>query len=51
MRFAQTLERACLDCIEAGLVTADLAPLCGAASALDTEGFLAAVRRRLEELL
>ena len=49
--FARKLEQACTDCIEAGIVTGDLAPLCGAESHRDSEGFLAAVRKRLEELL
>ncbi len=51
VRFAKNLEQACTDTIEAGLVTGDLAPLCGAETWLSSEDFLKAVRRRLEELL
>ena len=49
--FARKLEQACTDTVEAGIVTGDLAPLCGADSYLDSEGFLSAIRKRLEELL
>jgi isocitrate dehydrogenase len=46
--FADKLEAACLDCIESGLMTADLAPLadCGA-TVLNSAGFLSAVAERL----
>ncbi len=49
--FAGKLERACLDTIESGVMTRDLAGLWekGAATTVDTEGFLVAVRDRLEE--
>ena len=49
--FAGKLERACLDTIESGVMTRDLAGLWekGEATPVDTEGFLAAVRDRLEE--
>ena len=48
--FADALEKACLDTIEAGAMTKDLAALCGDGDvrALDTEDFLKEIRSRLE---
>ncbi len=48
--FAARLEQAVLDTIEGGVMTGDLASLCrdGDVRAVDTEGFLRAVRERLE---
>ena len=48
--FADKLEKACLDTIDAGVMTGDLAVLCRDPDVqrVDTEGFLAAIRRRLE---
>ena len=50
MRFADTLETACLDTIDAGTMTGDLAQLCGC-TGVNTEAFLKAVRTRVEETL
>ncbi len=48
--FAEALEKACLDTIEAGAMTKDLAALCKDSDvrALDTEEFLGEIRTRLE---
>ena len=50
VRFADTLERACLETIDAGTMTGDLAQLCGCAG-VNTETFLQTVRIRVEETL
>lgn len=50
MRFADALETACLDTIDAGTMTGDLAQLCGC-TGVTTEAFLKAVRTRVEETL
>lgn len=50
MRFADVLETACLDTIDAGTMTGDLAQLCGC-TGVSTEAFLKAVRTRVEETL
>ena len=50
MRFADTLETACLDTIDAGTMTGDLAQLCGC-TGVNTDAFLKAVRTRVEEAL
>ncbi|MBS1402050.1 MAG: NADP-dependent isocitrate dehydrogenase [Oscillospiraceae bacterium] len=50
MRFADVLETACLDTIDAGTMTGDLAQLCGCMG-VTTEAFLKAVRTRVEETL
>lgn len=50
MRFAGTLEAACLDTINAGTMTGDLAQLCGC-TGVNTEAFLKAVRKRVGETL
>ena len=49
--FADRLERAVLDTIEGSVMTADLAALCSDADVVkaDTEGFLKAIRAKLEE--
>ncbi len=52
--FAKALEKACLDTIEAGTMTKDLAGLVTPGSpvnAVNTSAFLAAVRKRLEQAL
>lgn len=51
--FAEKLERACIETIESGIMTQDLAGLWekGEVKTVDSEGFLAAVRDRLEEQL
>ncbi len=48
--FASRLERACVETIEGGVMTKDLAGLweTGEANVVTTEGFIAAVRERLE---
>jgi len=46
--FARRLEKATLDTVESGVMTGDLASLCGAAS-VDSLAFLRAVRARLEQ--
>jgi len=48
--FADRLERAVLDTIEEGVMTADLAALCEGQDVekVDTEGFLRAIRRKME---
>ncbi len=48
--FAEKLERVCLETIESGVMTGDLAALWekGEPKLVDTEGFLRAVRERLE---
>ena len=45
--FAERLESACIDTIASGIVTGDLAPLCGR-KPVDTMTFLSAVRKRME---
>lgn len=51
-RFAKTLERACLDTIEAGIMTGDIAPLCDEkVTAVDTDAYFSAVSQRLAQLL
>ena len=49
--FADRLERAVLDTVEGGVMTADLAALCSDDDVVkvDTEGFLKAIRTKLEE--
>lgn len=49
-RFADRLEAACIDTVESGVMTKDLAGLCTGTvrETPDTEGFIAAIRRRLE---
>ena len=51
--FAAALERACLDTIDSGVMTGDLAALAAGDGIrrADTAGFIAAVRERLETLL
>ena len=51
--FAAALERACLDTIDSGIMTGDLAALAAGDGIrrADTAGFIAAVRERLETLL
>ncbi len=51
--FADKLEKAVLDTIEGGVMTADLAALCtdGDVVKVDTEGFLKAIREKLEASL
>ena len=51
--FAAALERACLDTIDSGVMTGDLAALAAGDDIrrADTAGFIAAVRERLEALL
>ena len=53
IRFADKLDRACLETIESGVMTQDLAALCSldATETPDTAGFIAAVRKRLENAL
>jgi len=56
VRFAETLERVCVECVEQGQMTKDLALLIHGADLKDehwltTEGFLEAVDRRLREAL
>ncbi len=48
--FAARLERACVETIEGGVMTKDLAGLweAGEANVVTTEGYIAAVRERLE---
>jgi isocitrate dehydrogenase len=48
--FADKLEKAVLDTIEGGVMTADLAALCQGEDVrrADTEGFLRAIRMKLE---
>lgn len=50
VHFADTLERACLDTINAGTMTGDLAQLCGC-TGVSTEAFLQAVRARVAAAL
>jgi isocitrate dehydrogenase len=51
-RFAGTLERVCVDTVEAGAMTKDLAILVGPEQAwLTTEEFLAALDRNLKQAL
>ena len=51
--FADTLEKACIETIEAGTMTKDLASLWekGTPNVVTTDGFLAAVRQRLEKAM
>ncbi len=47
--FADNLERACLDTVESGIMTGDLAPLCDTpVEAVDTDTFMEAVRAQLD---
>ena len=47
--FADNLERACLDTVESGIMTGDLAPLCDTpVEAVDTDTFMEAVRTQLD---
>ena len=47
--FADRLERACLQTIEDGIMTGDLAPLCDVPTqGVDTDTFMSAVRQRLD---
>lgn len=50
VRFADALESACLETIDGGVMTGDLAALCGC-TGVDTEEYLRAVRSRLEQSL
>jgi isocitrate dehydrogenase len=51
-RFSQTLEKVCVDTVEAGAMTKDLALLVGADQAwLTTEGFLDKVAENLDRAL
>ncbi|MDO4573492.1 MAG: NADP-dependent isocitrate dehydrogenase, partial [Clostridia bacterium] len=45
--FAGRLERACLELIEAGVMTRDIAALCAGASAVSCEEYIKSVKRRL----
>ncbi len=47
--FGGRLERACFAAVADGAATGDMAALTGLSSGVDTETFIAAVRRRLEE--
>ncbi len=50
--FADKLERACLQTVEDGVMTGDLAPLCDPpAEAVDTDTFMHAIRARLDVLM
>ena len=49
--FAESLEKACTDTVEAGYLTKDLATLTGAASWLTTRQFLAKVKEELDRNL
>ena len=52
MDFAGTLEKACIETIESGIMSGDLAALCeGEATVVDTETLIAAIRSRLETKL
>ncbi|MFO7709208.1 MAG: NADP-dependent isocitrate dehydrogenase [Desulfobacterales bacterium] len=53
VRFGETLERAVIDCIEAGIVTKDLIPLIDPRPAehATTEGFIDAVAGRLQGMI
>ena len=47
--FADNLERACLDTVESGIMTGDLAPLCDTpVEAVDTDTFMEAIRTQLD---
>ena len=49
VRFAETIEKVCIDTVESGKMTKDLALLIGPEQAwLTTEGFFAAVVENLE---
>ena len=51
--FAAKLEKACLDTIDSGVMTGDLALLCGDADVkkVDTAGFISAIRANLEKAM
>ncbi|MHB8910575.1 MAG: NADP-dependent isocitrate dehydrogenase [Syntrophales bacterium] len=49
--FATTLERACLDTVESGQMTRDLATLTGSTSWLTTQQFLAKIKESLDRTL
>lgn len=50
--FADKLEAACIDTIESGVMTGDLAALCeGECTVVNSEEFIAAIRKNLEEKL
>ncbi len=52
VRFAETLERVCIDTVESGLMTKDLATLIGPNQKwLNTKEFLATLARNLEEAM
>ena len=52
VHFADTLDRACLDTIEAGIMTGDLAAVCQRSAApVSSKAFLTAIRGRLETAL
>ncbi len=52
MTFADKLEKACLDTIESGVMTGDLAALCQReAKVVDSWEFIGAIRKKLEEIL
>jgi isocitrate dehydrogenase len=46
--FAKSLESACINAIESGVVTGDLAELCGIGKSVTSEEFLSAIRAKLE---
>lgn len=49
MDFADKLEAACIDTIESGVMTGDLAALCeGECTTVNSEEFIAAIRKNLE---
>ena len=51
-RFADALDKACLDAIEDGVMTGDLAAVCGGAVVpVNTRDFLSAIRNRVETIL
>ena len=55
MNFADQLEKACLDTIESGVMTKDLALLAddpeGKIQVVDSEGFLKAIKEKLDQLM
>lgn len=52
VRFADALDKACLDTIEGGMMTGDLAAVCGGdVVPVNTRAFLRAIRARLETIL
>ena len=52
MDFAEKLEAACIDTIESGVMTGDLASLCDIeCKTVNSEEFIAAIRKNLEAKL